>query len=271
MSAHVRTRALHVPAVVPIAVALALLLATVAASPPAAGAHGAGSTDYRTTITGIEPAGLPIDVRVSGDDQIRFQNEGDEDLIVCGYVETCEPFAKLGPGGVYENHNSKAYYANLDSQQYGDVPKDVGTGAPDWKLVRREPAFLAYHDHRAHWMNAGTPPPNVDTGDSAAQKVNDFRIDFQYGGTAGHVTGRLDYVGGRSAVERYGEYVLTGGAVLAMLVVFALDARRRRRRGDGGGDGEAGGEPGDDARADGVPVSEDAVATDDAVATEVRA
>jgi hypothetical protein len=204
------------------------VLALVVLLPAVASGHGAGSTDYRTTITSIEPAGLPIDVRVANGDQMRFENVGDKDLIICGYLATCEPFAKLGPSGVFENHNSKAYYANLDTQQFGSIPDDVGVGAPKWVLVRREPAFLTYHDHRSHWMG-GSLPPNVDASDPDPQLVNRFEIQFRYGSTDGVVHGRLEYVAGKDWFGRYGEFAITGVAILGMLVVFVLDARRRRR------------------------------------------
>ena len=97
-----------------------------------------------TTINKIEPAGLPIEVKVVNGDQLRVENLGDEELTICGYLRECEPYAKLGPDGVFVNHNSQAYYANLDTEQYGDVPDDAGQGAPDWQRVRRQPAFYAY-------------------------------------------------------------------------------------------------------------------------------
>lgn len=197
--------------------------------------HGSEDPSYETVIRSIEPRGLPIGVTVTDGDQMRIENQGDTEMILCGYTATeCEPYVRLGPDGVYENTNSEAYYANQEEDSFGEVPDDVGTGRPTWKRVRREPAFYTWHDHRTHWMGGATLPPGVDDGDPARQKVNDWRIDFQYGGRDGSITGRLDYVGGRTFLARYGEYGLTGAAVLAMLVVFFVDARRRRRASDGG-------------------------------------
>jgi hypothetical protein len=73
------------------------------------------------------------------------------------------------------------------------------------------------------------PPPGVDQGDPSPQKVFDSQIRFRYGDTDGVVDVRLDYVGGSGWLLRHGEQLLVGGGIVAMLVVFGLDARRRRR------------------------------------------
>ena len=209
--------------------ALLLGLLALLALPAVAAAHGASGTDYKTTITSIEPDGIPIDVRAVNGDQLRIENQGDEELIVCGYLPECEPYLRIGPDGVFENRNSKAYFANLDSVSYGEVPKDAGEGPPEWKRVRRAPPFFAYHDHRTHWMGGKQLPPGVDASNPDPQKVNDFQIDMRYGDTPVVVKGRLEYVGGRTWLQKYGEYLLVIGGILAMLVVFVVDARRRRR------------------------------------------
>lgn len=229
--------------------ALACAAAMAVLVPAGALAHGGSSEAYEAEIFGVKPTGLPIDVRVQNGDQLRIENVGDGDLLLCGYGAEgdggCEEYVQIEPDGVYVNHNSRSYYANLDTEQYGDVPDDVGTGGPDWQRLRREPAFFAYHDHRIHWMG-GTKslPPGVDENEPGRQTVNDFTVDLRYDGTPAKIEGRLYYVGGQNWLQRYGEYALTVGAILAMLVVFFVDARRRRRRraaavalADGGDDG----------------------------------
>ncbi|MCW2972799.1 MAG: hypothetical protein JWN72_1072 [Thermoleophilia bacterium] len=213
---------------------VAITVATVAAAvllalPLGAGAHGVGSKDYTTTIDSIEPKGLPIEARMVGGDQLRIENVGDEELTVCGYLSECEPYARLGPEGVFVNENSAAYYANLDAVQYGEVPDDAGKGPAKWVRVRREPAFFQYHDHRVHWMGGATLPPGVDKSSSDRQKVTDAKVDLRYGDTPVTIRATLYYVGGASFIDRYGEYILTGVALLLMLLVFVRDARRRRR------------------------------------------
>ena len=212
--------------------------------------HGAEDADYRTTILSIEPEGLPISVRMTSGDQIRFENEGDEDLVLCGYdTDTCEEWVKIGPDGVFVDTSSKAYFSNAEEDELGDVPADAGEGPATFERVREAPAFYAYHDHRVHWMGRALPP-GVDDADPAPQKVMEGEVEFRYGDTPGSVRVRVDYVGGKSWFARYGEQAIVGLGVLVMVVVFALDAvRRRRRRGAGelvtqapSGDDAAGGE-----------------------------
>ncbi len=208
----------------------AIVVAALQLAPANATGHGSTSEQYRTRILEIEPAGLPVDVRMVQGDQIRFENTGDEDLLLCGYEKACTPWVRIGPDGVFEDRNSEAFYANSEGDEQGEVPEGAGEGPAEFARVRREPAFYTYHDHRVHWMGGSTLPPNVDTSDSSPQKVFDGEVTFRYGDTDGVVRARLEYVGGQSALEKYGEYALVGIAVLAMLVVFAVDARRRRRR-----------------------------------------
>jgi hypothetical protein len=198
--------------------------------PAAASGHGVEDDKYRTTILSIEPEGLPVDVRMSKGDEIRFENKGDEDLMLCGYDSAeCEEWVKIGPDGVFVDKNSKAYFSNAEEDQLGDVPADAGEGAPQFERVREAPAFYAYHDHRVHWMGRALPP-GVDDSDPDAQKVMDGEVAFRYGDTPGIVKVRVDYVGGQTWVQRYGEQLIVAGGILVMVVVFALDAIRRRRR-----------------------------------------
>lgn len=193
-------------------------------------AHGAGGDDYEAVVTSIEPA-LPIDVELVGDDGIRFENAGDEELLVCGYEEdTCEPYVRIGPNGVFVNLNSKAYADNLEGADRNALPEGSGAGPPKWNRIRDEPAFFAYHDQRIPWISK-EPPGSVDQSKPGRQKVHDWAIDVRYGDLDGTVSGTLYYVGGQTPWSRYGELLLTGGGIVAMLAVFAVDARRRRRRG----------------------------------------
>jgi hypothetical protein len=199
----------------------------------AALAHGVASADYEASITSTKPKGLPIDVSVVNRDQLRVENVGSKELMLCGYGtaddDGCEQYVRLGPKGVDVNHNTRSYYANLDTKQFGDVPDDVGTGGPKWVHLRDQPVFYRYHDHRTHWMGGKTLPPGVDSSDPDRQLVDDFTIELRYGGTPVKVNGKLEYVGGQTWSQHYGEVLITGLAVLAMLIVFAFDARRRRR------------------------------------------
>jgi hypothetical protein len=198
--------------------------------PAAAFGHGAEDDNYRTTILSIEPEGLPIDVRMSKGDEIRFENEGDEDLVLCGYdTDACEEWVKIGPDGVFVDENSKAFYSNAEEDELGEVPEGAGEGAADFQRVREAPAFYAYHDHRVHWMGRALPP-GVDESNPDTQKVMDGQVEFRYGDTPGTVKVRVDYVGGKTFLERYGEQLIVAAGVLFMVGFFVVDAIRRRRR-----------------------------------------
>lgn len=198
--------------------------------PTTALGHGSGDDHYRTTIVSVEPEGLPVDVRITKGDQIRFENRGDDDLALCGYeADACEEWVRIGPAGVFVDENSKAFFSNAEEDEVGDVPEDAGEGAPEFKRVREAPAFYAYHDHRVHWMGRALPP-GVDETDPETQRVMDGEVEFRYGATPGVVKVHVDYVGGRTWMQRYGEQLIVVVGILVMVAVFAMDAVRRRRR-----------------------------------------
>ncbi len=204
--------------------------------PSVAFGHGAEDENYRTTIISMEPEGLPVDVRMTKGDEIRFENKGTEDLVLCGYdTEECEEWVKIGPEGVFVDQHSRAYFSNAEQDQLGDVPEGAGTGAPRFERVREAPAFYAYHDHRVHWMGRALPP-GVDDTDPDAQKVMDGEVEFRYGDTPGTVKVRVDYVGGQTWWQRYGEQLVVAAGIIVMVGVFAVDAVRRRRRARASGD-----------------------------------
>lgn len=197
--------------------------------PATAGGHAEAQEQYRTRVLEVAPEGVPVEVSVDGD-EIRFENHGEKDLVICGYEsEQCEAWVRIGPDGVFEDRNSRAFYANAEDDAFGKIPDAAGEGEPKFVRVRREPAFYAYHDHRVHWMGGDTLPPGVDVDDPDPQHVFDGRVEFRYGDSDGFVRTRLEYVGGQTWLQRYGEYTLMVAAIIVMLGVFTLDARRRRR------------------------------------------
>lgn len=204
----------------------------------ALGHGGSSGGDFRSEVTSIEPASLPLEVEMKGgDDQLRIENVGDRELVVFGYNQVGadnpdgweDPYLRIGPDGVFVNTNSTAYYQNQG--RYGaEVPEGKGErdALPKWKLVREAPPSYSFHDHRMHWM-ARSVPPNVDADSPREQKVTDWEVPFRYGGELGVARGTLTYVGGKEQASSTIEFVLLAAAVGAMLVVFAVDWRRRRR------------------------------------------
>ena len=209
--------------------ACSLLLAAAAllALATSASAHGGGSGDYRSVVTSIEPSDLPISAVVRDrDDRLRIGNDGDEDLVVQGYVD--EPYAKIGPGGVFVNENSAAFYAN-EERYGGTVPDDLPSD-PDW--VRRDEDgdhTFEYHDHRIHWM-LKTLPPTVDRDDPEPQQVYEWEVPATYGDTEVVIRGRLDYVGGEAPGSSAWKIAAVGGGIFVVVLAIGWVATRRRRR-----------------------------------------
>lgn len=217
---------------------LSVIVVTLSLVVTAAHAHGVASNLYEAKIKSITPADFPIDVQVRDRDQIRVENVGSGKLMVCGYDtvdenDKCEPYARVEPGGVWVNKNTSSYYANLDTKQFGEIPDDAGKGAPKWDFLRKAPLFFRYHDHRIHWMGGKVLPPGVDASNPKRQKVNNFRIDMRYNDKPVWVEGTLYYIGGQTWMQRYGEFVFTGIMLLAMVLVFLIDVRKRRKAKEG--------------------------------------
>ena len=163
-------------------VVLACALAVAAVQAPLAEAHE-GNPNFRSEITGIDPATDGLDVEVLNfDDSLRLTNDSGETVTVFGYED--EPYARIEPDGTVEvNENSPAYYLNEDRFAEADVPANADPEAePDWEQVDTTGEF-SWHDHRSHYMAQGTPPQVKD--ESAETKVFDYAIPIEVGGSAG--------------------------------------------------------------------------------------
>ena len=129
-----------------------------------AAAHG-GPTDeetssnYRTTVTLIEPDVEGVSARViDAGSRLELTNRTDARVIVHGYQG--EPYLRIGPDGVFENRRSAATYLNTTRDGAADIPDLVDPqAAPEWRQVSTG-TTARWHDHRAHWMSP-LPPPAV--------------------------------------------------------------------------------------------------------------
>lgn len=158
-------------------VTVALLAAIgILAVPGVAHADPAGPTDYRTTVTAIEPAtdAIAVDV-VGGDAFLRIEVEPGHDVVVLGYDD--EPYVHILDDGTIE-HNLRSYATYYNEERYGrtDVPDIVDNAAPpEWERIG-DGGTWAWHDHRAHWM--GTEPPiGLEPGDSLPPQVVPIVVD----------------------------------------------------------------------------------------------
>ena len=160
---------------------LRLTVALVAAGgvlglPAVAHADPAGPTDYRTTITSIEPetAAIELDV-VGGDAFLRVDVAPGHEVVVLGYAG--EPYLRIrSDGTVEQNRRSYATYYNEERDGRTDIPDIVDNDAdPEWERVGGGGSW-AWHDHRAHWM--GTERPiGLDPGDSLPPQIVPLVVD----------------------------------------------------------------------------------------------
>lgn len=214
------------------AVVAAVSLLAIVLTASASHAHGPtpDGTNYRSTVTGVvatdgaaTTSGQVTWRVLGGDALLQVRNTGDQDVVVAGYDG--EPFVRVGPSGVFENHNSPATYLNAD--RFGNVPlpPDVDAeAAPDWRKVN-DAAQWQWHDHRIHWMAPGRPPQLRDRPD-AEQHVLDWSVPFSYGGRRFAVHGALRWIPPVSAWP----WVTAVGAVLSLPVVMLLAAGAGDRR-----------------------------------------
>jgi hypothetical protein len=165
--------------------ALVALGALVLAARPAA-ADPPRPTDYRSTVTAVEPAAGGVEAEVVGGDAfLELRVEPGHEVLVEGYGE--EPYLRFLPDGTVErNRRSEATYLNDDRQGAVDLPPEADNAAePDWERVAGDGTY-AWHDHRVHWMGTSRPP-GVERGDV----VQEWTVALTVDGAPTEVRGRL--------------------------------------------------------------------------------
>ena len=208
--------------------AISVALAALFAAAPPATAHE-GNPNYLSQVAAITPRtdGVTVEV-LNRDDRLLLQNSSGEDVVIAGYED--EPYARvLADGSVEVNTDSEAYFVNEDRFANVDVPAGVDSkGQPRWKEIARTGRF-EWHDHRAHWMAAGTPPQVDD--ESVRTKVFDWDVPIQVGGKAGAISGSLFWTPPADGGAPLGLILGVAGVLIALcLVVIAVRARRAQER-----------------------------------------
>jgi hypothetical protein len=194
---------------------------------PAAFAHKA-NPNFLSEIAGLKPAMDGVELQMlRRDDAIEIENRSGKDVVVMGY-EDGEPYARLKADGTVEvNTNSKAYYLNEDRFGTQEVPKSLPS-EPAWKKLSASHRF-EWHDHRAHYMGKGTPPQVKDPG--VRQKVFDWQVPVEVGGTPGAITGRLFWTPRDDGGAPLGA-IVAGAAIVILLSIMVIVVRRRRAGSD---------------------------------------
>lgn len=204
--------------------ALVGVLAAVIPVTPAA-AHtvaGMGATNFRTTLTALEPAVAGVSLRViENGSRLELRNTTDTVVIVAGYDG--EPYARVGPDGVALNDDSPATYLNTGRYPTATVPPTAdGRGSPTWRAVSDEPVWR-WHDHRVHWASV-TLPPAVSAAPDQPHRIRDWTVPLWYGEQPMTATGTLDWVPGPPAWPWFGLV----GLLVAAVVAIAFLARPHR-------------------------------------------
>jgi hypothetical protein len=160
--------------IVVLAAGLSLVASVLFGASPVS-ADAAGPTDYRSEISGVEPATDAISVTIEGGDAfVRIAAVAGSEVLVFGYEG--EPYLRIDADGtVMENRRSPATYLNRD--RYGsDVPESASADAePEWVVVARNGAY-AWHDHRAHRMEPFAPV-GASRGDTVLEGVIPIDVD----------------------------------------------------------------------------------------------
>lgn len=182
------------------AAALAIVLGTiiVLGSAAPAAAHGVGGVEpsnYETTIRGVEPStvGVQVHVRDTGD-SIELVADPDVEVIVLGYED--EPYLRFDAEGVSENRNSPAVFLNRSRDTRKSAPPEYDASTePDWRRISNGHS-ATWHDHRAHWMGANDPPAVRDDPGNRHVVIEDWEIPIVVDGTEAAVRGDVTWVPG---------------------------------------------------------------------------
>jgi hypothetical protein len=143
-----------------LAIVIGLGVVVLAASPAAA--DPARPTNTGSHVTAVVPSNAALDVDLLGGGAfLQLRVRPGTTVTVMGYEG--EPYLRVDADGtVQENRNSKATYLNRTLTGTVDIPPTAGPDAPpDWRRVAGGGSY-AWHDHRVHWMAAGTPPARQD-------------------------------------------------------------------------------------------------------------
>ncbi len=188
---------------------------------PAASAHsaaGSPSSNYVTTIESVLPESKNFTVRVVEQGsrlEVRWITGGA--LIVEGYDG--EPYLRIGPGGVEENRQSTATYANKSRNGTETIPSNLQPdGPPEWKRISVAPT-ARFHDHRIHYMGS-VAPPAVEQDATKRQLVQTFDIIIRTENRSASsvVSGRVEWIPGPSPTKA----LLFAGGIAATIAACAL-------------------------------------------------
>ena len=150
------------------------------------------TTQYRSTITAVEPSIPGLDLAVIETGALTVTSHIDETVIVIGYEG--EAYLRITPAGVEENVAALSSSVNGSLVEDQSQPSEQASGPhEDWRPVSDKPT-VTYHDHRTHWM-AEQPPPDVAADPGHPHKVFDWTVPLTVDGEPVAVQGTLNWTG----------------------------------------------------------------------------
>lgn len=152
-------------------------------------AHGSGSSEYLSSVTAVGMPGVTAYILFQ-DDYLFVQVTNATEVTVEGYQG--EPYARIGPAGVFLNRRSPAYFLNQDRFVSGSIPDSADPYAePEWEQVSSSP-YYSWHDHRIHWMSDARPP-SVEDDPSERQVIFEWSVPI-VGAQPSAIEGKLEWV-----------------------------------------------------------------------------
>jgi hypothetical protein len=199
-------------------------LAALALAGPAA-AHGADApngTNYRTSVTAVEPATPGLSVRaIEAGGRLELANRTGRTIEVLGYEG--EPYLEVRADGVYENVHSPAVYLNASLGGGTEPPATADPASPpQWRRASSSPV-ARWHDHRTQWMSR-TPPPAVAADPGREHRIRDWMVPLRDGTSTMEVHGALDWLPPPAPAPWWAAVVL-GAAGVAALGALPVSSR----------------------------------------------
>jgi hypothetical protein len=191
-------------------VAMVGLLALLNPIPAAAHIIGTGGspTNYRTTVTDIQPATPTVGVTVGlGGEWVRFTNQGATEIVILGYHG--EPFLRLAENRVQVNELSSTA-VETKIRPGAPAPTD-----PSLRNLATAPRWVSFTDgDNATWIDDRVGPP------AAQQASGSWELPLIVDGQ------RITVVGSRDLVSPPSPWPWVGILVLLTIAVVVLGRRR---------------------------------------------
>jgi len=199
-------------------------------------ADPAEPTNYRSTVTAVEPQSDSASFGVVGGDAfLEIVVTAGHDVQIPGYYS--EPYVRIeADGSVWENRASPSFYLNDDRYGQTPIPEGIDAGSePRWEQVATDGRY-AWHDHRIHWMSADLPPT---VSGVERQRVFPWELPVVIDGREAILRGELEWLPSQSPVLplliglvalipltvrwRRSPVVLAGGLVLASVAALGIE------------------------------------------------